>query len=98
MSVGTLCDAARGWSLRRSLYVKVVEQSAGETITDASATRDLLAMARAGLLDPMGEKRARRYLPTDELRAVWTAIRERRPPRDAYDPYEPASQPRLPGL
>ncbi len=37
-SVGALCDAARGWRLRRSLYIKTVKSSAGEDITDATAT------------------------------------------------------------
>ena len=85
--VGALCDAARGWRLRRSLYVKVVRSSSGEAITDATATRDLRAMAAAGLLEPQGEKRGRQYHPTVELRDVWESIRSQRPARGEDDPY-----------
>jgi Fic family protein len=96
-TVGPLCDAARGWQLRRSLYVKSVMASAGEQITDATATRDLGAMAKAGLLEPVGEKRGRSYQPTDELRNAWHSIRQSRPKRPDDDPYALA-QPELPGL
>jgi Fic family protein len=96
-TVGALCDAARGWRLRRSLYVKTVRSSAGEEITDPTATRDLSAMAKAGLLEPVGEKRGRYYQPTAELAQVWRAIREERQQRPTDDPYD-LVQPQLPGL
>jgi Fic family protein len=96
-TVGPLCDAARGWQLRRSLYVKSVMASAGEQITDATATRDLGAMAKAGLLQPVGEKRGRSYQPTDELRTAWYSIRQSRPKRPDDDPYALA-EPEPPGL
>ncbi len=96
-TVGPLCDAARGWQLRRSLYVKSVLSSAGEQITDATATRDLAALAKAGLLTPVGEKRGRSYQPTDDLRAAWRNIRASRPRRPTDDPYD-LVQPELPGL
>lgn len=96
-SVGALCDSARGWRLRRSLYIKTVKSSAGEEITDATATRDLSAMAKAGLIDPVGEKRGRYYQPTAELTQVWRAIREGRQSRPTDDPYE-LVQPQLPGM
>lgn len=96
-SVGALCDAARGWRTRRSLYVKTVRSSAGEEITDTTATRDLRSIVRAGLLEPVGERRGRYYLPGEELRAVWHEIRARRRARGAEDPYALAQQ-QLPGL
>jgi Fic family protein len=96
--VGPLCDAARGWRLRRSLYVKVVQSSTGEAITDATATRDLRAIAGAGLLDPQGEKRGRQYQPTPELRRVWESIRSQRPAPVDDDPYAQQVQPSLPGM
>ena len=95
--VGALVDASRGWRLRRSLYVKTVLATAGEAITDESATRDLRAMAGAGLLQPVGEKRGRHYLPTEELRAAWRDIRVQRRPQADDDPYH-RSQPTLPGF
>ncbi len=87
-SVPALCDAARGWRLQRSLYRKLVLDGSGEDISDDTATRDLKALVDAGLLAPRGEKRGRTYLPTDELRAAWYAIRTQRPPLPAADPYE----------
>jgi Fic family protein len=96
--VGALCEAARGWRLRRSLYIKVVRSSSGETITDATATRDLRAIVAAGLLDPQGERRGRQYTPTPELRTVWNALRRQRPPRGDDDPYAELAQPSLPGI
>jgi len=97
--VGALVDASRGWRLRRSVYVKTVLATAGETITDESATRDLRAMAKAGLLDPVGEKRGRHYLPTEALRVAWRDIRVQRRQQTDADPYHRSQrQPNLPGL
>jgi Fic family protein len=96
--VATLCEAARGWRVRRSLYIKVVRSSSGETITDNTGTRDLRAMADAGLLDPFGEKRGRHYRATEQLQQVWVAIRRQRPPRVDEDPYSQQLQPSLPGM
>ena len=102
-TVGAVVDAARGWRLRRSLYVSITKATAGEEISDAVATSDLAAMVRAGLLRPVGEKRGRFYQPTEDLTALWQSIRRQRPPADADDPYEIARRgspaaPRLPGL
>lgn len=95
--VGALCDVARGWRLRRSLYIKTVEATAGEKISDDTATRDLRALAKAGLVEPRGEKRGRMYVPTNEARAVWEAIRQQRRGPDPEDPYE-RLDPTLPGI
>ena len=102
-TVGALVDSARGWRLRRSLYVSITKATAGEDISDAVATSNLAALVSAGLLRPVGEKRGRFYEPTEGLTAVWQGIRRRRPPVDADDPYEIArtgspAEPRLPGL
>ena len=68
-----------------------------EVITDDTATRDLRAMAKAGLPDPVGEKPGRFYLGTEQLRTVWQNIRSERRTRGTEDPYALA-QPTLPGL
>lgn len=86
-SVGALVDASKGWQLRRSLYVKTVLGTSGESITDDTATRDLQKLAKAGLLEPKGEKRGRLYLPSGELRAVWNEIWIQRPKPAGLDPY-----------
>ena len=90
--VGPLNDAARGWRLRRALYSKLVTDSTGESISEQTATRDLAALVKAGLLEGRGEKRARIYLPTPDLRGEWDVIRQRRPARDDSDPYAPPAQ------
>lgn len=95
--VGALCDAAVGWRVRRSLYMKVVEASSGDPITAATATRDLRAIASAGLIQPVGEKRGRHYEPTQVLRGVWDSIRSQRPSHVEENPYA-GLQPTLPGL
>jgi hypothetical protein len=77
--------------------VKTVRSSASEETTDATATRDLSAMAKAGLLEPIGEKRGRYYQPTAQLTQVWRAIREGRQRQPTDNPYE-VVQPQLPGL
>ena len=94
--VGSLSDAARGRTLWRSLYVKVVNRSAGEEISDMTGTRDLLAMHRAGLLDAIGEKRGRRYRATPALWSIWREIRNERPSLRVEDPYEALRERRLP--
>lgn len=44
IDVSALCDAARGRSLRRSLYVTLVQAGTGERVSDVVATRDLRAL------------------------------------------------------
>ncbi len=96
-SVAALCDSARGWHLRRSLYLKRVSGATGEVITDATATRDLRSLVDAGLLLPKGERRGRQYHPTPELSRVWLEIRQARTITGVQDPYE-SLVPELPGL
>ena len=95
-TVAALADAARGWQLRRSLYMTITESSTGDKVSAAVATRDLTAMARAGLLDPRGERRGRHYVGTPMLREIWEEIRQARPPRGHDDPYRLPAVPPLP--
>ncbi|MGH8885887.1 MAG: Fic family protein [Egibacteraceae bacterium] len=74
--VGALVFASHGHRLRRGIYRALVE----EDITEATATRDLARLVGAGLLEPIGEKRARRYLATDQLRTMRAAVRRTLPP------------------
>ena len=97
-TVAALSDAARGWQLRRSLYMNITESSTGEKVSAAVATRDLTAMARAGLLDPRGERRGRHYVGTAMLREIWEEIRHARPPRGHGDPSRLPAMPPLPEL
>lgn len=85
--VGGLLDAAVGMRLRNGSYRTLVEQTAGEEISELTASRDLKAMVDAGLLEPVGEKRGRYYVGAPELLDVRARIRAARPPRDEYDPF-----------
>ena len=86
-TIDALMQSARGWSLNRSRYMRIVRSASGEQISDAMATRDLAAMVAAGLLEPVGEKRGRQYLPSESLRALEREIRDTQPARPAIDPY-----------
>lgn len=85
-----LADVARGLRLRRPGYQAVVELSTGEAISEQTASRDLIAMADLGLLEPVGERRARYYVAGAETRGAWREIRERRPSREDDDPFRVA--------
>ena len=86
-TIDALMHSARGWSLNRSRYMRTVRSASGEQISDAMATRDLAAMVAAGLLDPVGEKRGRHYLPSESLRALELEIRAAQPARPETNPY-----------
>ena len=85
--IDALMHSAQGWRLNRSLYMSIVKSASGQQISDAMATRDLAAMAAAGLLEPVGEKRGRHYLPSESLAALEQEIRAMQPARPAIDPY-----------
>lgn len=97
-SVGALADAARGLRIRRAIYMALVEITAGDTVSDLTASRDLKALVDAGLLEPQGAGGGRVYYGSDELRSQWAAVRASRPPRAEDDPYVTLAQNPLPGL
>ena len=86
-TIGALCDAARNRRLWRSLYVKIVKSSTGDDLSEHQASRDLAAMASAGLLVAQGDKRGRRYEGSPEIRNIWHEIRKTRAPKSAVGPY-----------
>ncbi len=86
--IDTLCDTARGWTMRRSLYMIRTQTSGGEPISDGMASRDLQAMVRAGLLVAIGDKRGRSYRRSPELADFWNQIRSMRQTRDNTNPYD----------
>ena len=86
-TIDALMHSARGWQLHRSRYISIVRSATGEPISDAMATRDLAAMVAAGLLEPVGEKRGRHYLPSESLRALELDIRAAQRARPVIDPY-----------
>lgn len=81
--IPVLFNAALGFRAQRSLYRALVE----DDVSDAMASRDLRAMANAGLLVAHGEKRGRFYTASPSLRGVAQEIRGTRPRQDASDPF-----------
>lgn len=90
-AIAALMDAAIELRIRNGGYRKAVVVSEAEEISELTATRDLKALVEASLLDPVGERRGRFYVASPELRAMWTAIRDERPPRFGDDPFEIAA-------
>ena len=82
-----LMDSAYGLRVRRGSYQHGVSISLGEEVPDVTASRDLKAMVEKGLLVPVGERRSRHYLPSQQLKDIRTNIRSQRPPRDELDPF-----------
>lgn len=85
-AVAALMDAALGLRIRNASYRTAVELSHGDAISELTATRDLKALVEAGLLEAVGERRARHYRASGEVRAVWEGLRRERPafPDDPY--------------
>jgi Fic family protein len=81
--IPALFNAALGFRVQRSVYRALVD----DQVSEMMATRDLKAMADAGLLVAHGERRGRFYTASEELRAAAREIRERRPLQDAADPF-----------
>jgi Fic family protein len=81
--IPALFNAALGFRAQRSSYRALVDNEVSEIV----ATRDLKAMADAGLLVAHGERRGRFYTASPELRAIAREIRERRPMQDDSDPF-----------
>jgi len=90
--IGGLMEAALGFRLRNSSYRSIVEATAGEGISELTATRELKAMVDAGLLQPLGERRGRHYTAESALTYLQRRIRLDRKPRDEYDPYVKAEE------
>jgi hypothetical protein len=74
-----LFDAALGYRIRRSTYVRRAE------IEQRTATRDLARLTEAGLLLPVGETKGRHYVMGERLVGLQRAVLETRPP--LTDPY-----------
>lgn len=80
-TMGTLYSAAWGMRVRRGLHM----HHAGD-ISDRVATNDLKRLVERGLLIPVGERRGRYYIASDQLAALRAATRDpRRPITDPFD-------------
>jgi len=90
--VGGLMEAALGFRLRNPTYRSILATTAGEDVSELTASRELKAIVDAGLLQALGERRARYYLAEPVLTDLQEQIRRERPPREDYDPYVKAQQ------
>jgi hypothetical protein len=81
--IPVLFNTALGFRAQRATYRSLVE----DDVSEAMATRDLRAMADAGLLAAHGERRGRFYTASHSLRAIAREIRDRRPRQDDADPF-----------
>jgi Fic family protein len=81
-SVLALADAALGYKVRNPTYRNAAD------VTDTIASRDLVALARTGLLIPQGEKRGRYYTASETVMEIRRKVAE---PKGVPDPFtEPA--------
>lgn len=81
-------NAAMGFRLRNATYREAAD------VTEAVAGRDLRALAEAGLLHSIGERRGRYYMASPIVKALEESIRQPRPPIE--DPF--TKSPGTPGL
>jgi Fic family protein len=82
-----LVDTAYGLRIRRGSYQAAGEDTTGAEISGQTASRDLKAMVDLGLLEAVGERRARYYLAGPDARQLRETIRAKRPPRETDDPF-----------
>jgi len=85
--VGALAETAMGLRVRRGTYRTIVEATAGESVSDLTASRDLKALVDTGLLAPIGERRGRYYVADPALVERRQEIRRNRAPRETLDPF-----------
>lgn len=85
-TIMALYDAAFGLRVRNATYRAVYEE-VDEPLTDATASRDLRQLVKAGLLIPHGVNRGRYYRASPDLANVRQEIIAARDPRDESDPF-----------
>jgi Fic family protein len=92
--IGALADAAFGFRLRNSTYRDLVHITSAEEISELTASRDLKLLVGEGLLSPVGQTRARHYVATAEMRAVWEAVRTAHAEESVPDPFATGTESR----
>lgn len=79
-TIDAMFDAVLGYRVRRGGYRKRAE------VTEQTATRDLAALAAAGILTAYGNGRGRYYAAGEPLKRIQESRRARRTP--LHDPYQ----------
>jgi Fic family protein len=90
-TTGALVEAAYGLRLTHATYKRIVEVTAGETVSSLTTSRDLRALVDAKLLEAIGQTRGRHYIGEPSLRAQRERIQSTRAPKETSDPFELAS-------
>jgi Fic family protein len=90
-TTGALVEAAYGLRLTNAMYKRIIETTAGETVSSLTTSRDLRALVDAKLLQAIGQTRGRHYIGEPSLLAQRERIRSTRAPRETSDPFELAS-------
>jgi len=85
---GGLVEAAYGFRLRNATYRAAVRVTAGDEISELTASRDLKRMVDAGALIPVGERRGRHYVGDRGILDIRDEIRDARKPDADSDPFE----------
>ena len=83
-STSALFNASMGFRLRNPTYRELAE------VTEATASRDLRALTQAGLLEAIGDRRARTYVRSSRLRQIDDAVRQTKVP--IQDPFDLVSE------
>jgi Fic family protein len=90
-TTGALVEAAYGLRLTHSTYKRLVDLTAGETVSTLTTSRDLRALVDAKLLKPIGQTRGRYYVGEPNLLAERKRIQAGRAPKETNDPFELAT-------
>lgn len=90
-AVGALAEAAYGLRLTHATYRRLMEITAGETVSGLTASRDLKALVDARLVQAVGRTRGRYYVAEPALLAERMRIQASREPKERSDPFELAT-------
>ena len=91
-TTGALAEAAYGLRLSHRTYKTIIEVTAGETVSDITASRDLKSLVDAKLVQAVGRTRGRYYVAESVLLSARKRIRGSRAPQESSDPFELATR------
>jgi Fic family protein len=90
--MAVLFDAASGLRVRNATYRASLADAGEAAISEQTASRDFQRLVEAGLLRPVGEKRARSYAGSPGLLRLQRDIAAARDPQDDSDPFAPGGR------
>jgi Fic family protein len=88
-TTAAMFDAALGLRVRNAMYRSVLEHEWGEPLSNQTATTDLGALVRAGLLVSKGQKRGTYYVAAGPIKELYEGLRAARTPLTADDLFSP---------